>query len=401
MMARMAMQALAQNKLRTFLTTLGIIIGVASVIAMVALGQGASASVQARIAGLGVNVLTVFGGSATTGGARQGSAAVESLRAADVEAIRRECPSVRLLSPQLRRSAQVIAGDNNWATGLQGVDTAYFRIREWTFATGSAFEAIDTTVSAKVCVLGETVRQQLFGNADPVGAVVRVNQVPLRVVGVLTPRGQTSFGQDQDDAVFIPYTTFMNRLYGTDRFSMIVLSAVSPEEVDAARAEVTSLLRQRHHIRASSDDDFYIRTQQEIAQAAEQTTAIFTLLLGGIAAVSLVVGGIGIMNIMLVSVTERTREIGVRLAVGAHRRDILVQFFTEALVLSVLGGLAGILVGAIAVWVVRALSPWAPIMTVSSVLVAFFCASAVGLLSGYYPARKAAHLDPIEALRHE
>jgi putative ABC transport system permease protein len=397
----LALESLSRNKTRTFLTTLGIVIGVGSVIAMVALGEGASASVQRQIAGLGTNLLTVFGGSAVQGGARQGAAAVESLTVGDMEAIRRECPAVGMLTPLLRRGGQVIAGDNNWATQIQGVHEDYFRIREWPCQIGSPFARSDVAVSAKVCVIGQTVRAQLFGAGDAVGSILRVNQVPLIVVGVLGAKGQSSFGQDQDDVVIVPYTTFMNRIYGTDKFSMLMLSAVSGSEVRSASAQVTALLRQRHHVRTPADDDFFIRTQQEIAQAASQTTRIFTLLLGGIAAVSLLVGGIGIMNIMLVSVTERIREIGIRMAVGAHRRDILVQFFTEALVLSVLGGGAGILLGMVAVWVISIVSPWAPLMTGSSVVLAFCCSAGVGLFFGFYPARKAALLDPIEALRHE
>jgi putative ABC transport system permease protein len=400
-MMGLALQALLCNKLRTFLTMLGVIIGVASVITMVALGQGASASVQRQIAGLGTNLLTVIGGSATTGGVRMGAAAVESITVQDADAIRRDCASIAKLSPLLRKGCQVIAGDTNWSTQLQGVHDEYFAIRDWPCIVGSPFGHGEVTVSAKVCVLGQTVRAQLFGASDPVGQLVRIQAVPLRVTGVLEPKGQNAYGQDQDDLIIVPYTTYKNRMRGSDKFSMLLVSASSRELVPVAKDELTSLLRQRHHIRSPKDDDFFIRTQQEIAQTAEQTTQTFTLLLAGIAAVSLLVGGIGIMNIMLVSVTERIREIGIRMAVGAHRQDILVQFATEAFVLSVVGGLLGILCGATAVWITARVSPWAPVMTASSVLLAFGCAAGVGLFFGYYPARRAASLDPIEALRHD
>ena len=401
MLVRLALKSLSRNLMRSFLTMLGVIIGVGSVIAMVALGQGASASVQSSIASMGTNVLTIFGGSASLGGVHQGAASTENLTPQDMEALRRDCLAAQFISPLLRKAGQVVVGNNNWGTQVQGVNADYLKIRDWRCQIGSSFDEAQTSVSAKVCVIGETVRMKLFGSRDGVGSILRVNSVPMLVIGVLQAKGQTSFGQDQDDALFVPYTTFMNRLFGGDKFSMLIVSAVSDDQVEPARQQITSLLRQRHHIRAAKDDDFSIRTQQETAQMAEKTTSVFTTLLGGIAAVSLLVGGIGIMNIMLVSVTERIREIGIRMAVGAHRRDILVQFFTEALVLSVLGGLAGILLGVAAIWVMTQVSPWAPLMSWSSVLLAFGCSAAVGVFFGYYPAQKAASLDPIEALRHE
>ena len=401
MLIGLALQSLSRNKMRSFLTMLGVIIGVGSVIAMVALGQGASASVQSSIASLGTNVLTVYGGSAAVGGVRQGAASTENLTAQDLDALRRDCPSAQFVSPLLRKAGQVVAASNNWGTQVQGVNPDYLKIRDWRCQLGSPFDATQTAASAKVCVIGQTVRMQLFGTGDGVGSVLRINSVPLMVIGVLQAKGQTSFGQDQDDAIFVPYTTFMNRLFGGEKFSMIIMSAVSDDQVETARRQITSLLRQRHHIGSAKDDDFSVRTQQETAQMAEKTTGVFTTLLGGIAAVSLLVGGIGIMNIMLVSVTERIREIGIRMAVGAHRRDILVQFFTEALVLSVLGGLLGILLGMAAIAVMTRVSPWAPLLSWGSVVLAFCCSAVVGVFFGYYPAQKAASLDPIEALRNE
>ncbi|NDD30571.1 MAG: FtsX-like permease family protein [Proteobacteria bacterium] len=401
MMMTIALRSLARSKMRTMLTMLGVIIGVAAVIATVALGEGASATIQSRIAGLGTNLVTVFGGSATTVGVRMGAAAVESFTRADVEAIGRDCPSVSALTPVLRKGVQAVGPTVNWSTQLQGVNEAYFAIREWSCDLGSPFTLADVRASAKVCIIGQTVRRELFGADDVVGRVLRVSTVPLTIVGVLAAKGQSTFGQDQDDVVVVPCTTYMNRMRGGDRFSLLLVSAVSADRVTMARDEIAALLRQRHHIRDVRDDDFFIRTQQEISETAEETMATFTWLLGGIAAVSLIVGGIGIMNIMLVSVTERVHEIGIRMAVGARSSDIMLQFVIEALVLSVGGGVVGVVLGAAVVQVVAWLSPWTPVMTASSVMLAFGCSAAVGVFFGYYPARSAARLDPIEALRHE
>jgi len=398
---RIALRALARNKLRAFLTMLGIIIGVGAVIAMVAIGEGAKATIRAQIASLGTNVLVILPGSANQGGVRFGSGAVRTLIDADAKAIARELPAVAFTSPLVRRQEQVIAGNLNWATLVQGVAPEVQQIRDWDLADGRFLHEGDVDSAAKVAVIGETVARQLFGNDTPTDEVIRIRNIPFRIVGVLSRKGQSSQGADQDDTVMIPYTTMQKRLMRITWVQTILVKAVSAERVEEAEEQITTLLRQRHRIGPERDDDFNVRNLSDIAEAASTTARVMGILLGSVASISLLVGGIGIMNIMLVSVTERTREIGIRMAVGARSRDIMLQFLVEAVVMAATGGLIGILLGIGSSELLKKWAQWPTLIDPGIVAIAFFFSGAVGVFFGFYPAQKAANLDPIDALRYE
>ena len=401
MTLRIALRALARNKLRAFLTMLGIIIGVGAVIAMVAIGQGAKATIRAQIASLGTNVLIIMPGTSNLGGVRAGFGSVNTLVDGDAKAIGREVRAVAYVSPVLRRVEQLVAGNLNWGTLTQGVAPEFQQIREWQIAEGRFLHDGDMESAAKVVVLGETVVRNLFGNDDPIDAVVRIRNIPFRVVGVLAPKGQTGQGTDQDDTVMIPYTTMQKRLMRITWLQSIVVKAINAERVEEAEEQIASLLRQRHRIGAERDDDFNVRNLSDIAEAATTTARVMAVLLGSVASISLLVGGIGIMNIMLVSVTERTREIGIRMAVGARSRDIMLQFLVEAVVMAATGGVIGILLGIGSSEVLKEWAQWPTLIDPTIVAIAFLFSGAVGVFFGFYPAKKAADLDPIDALRYE
>ena len=401
MTLRIALRALARNKLRAFLTMLGIIIGVGAVIAMVAIGEGAKASIRAQIASLGTNVLIVLPGTLTQGGVRTGFGGVSTLVDGDAKAMGQEVQAVAFASPVLRRNDQVVAGNLNWGTIAIGVAPEYQQIRDWQIAAGRFVHDGDVESAAKVAVLGQTVANNLFGNDEPIDAVIRIRNIPFRVVGVLAPKGQSSQGTDQDDTVMIPYTTMQKRLMRITYLQSIVVSAVSAERVSEAQEQIAALLRQRHRIPPDREDDFSIRNLSDIADAASSSARVMAILLGAVASISLLVGGIGIMNIMLVSVTERTREIGIRMAVGAHSRDIMLQFLVEAVVMAATGGCIGILLGIGSSEVLKNWAQWPVLIRPDIVAVALLVSGGVGVFFGFYPASRAAHLDPIEALRYE
>ena len=396
-----AIRALRRNKMRSVLTALGIIIGVGAVIAMVGIGNGAKAQVEAQIAGLGQNVIIVSSGSMTSSGIRTGWGGAGTLKIEDAEAIRREVSEVTAISEEVSTITQVAAGNQNWSTRILGESAEYFDLRQWPLADGVPFTAQDVRSTNKVCVIGQTTARQIYGNDDPLGQVLRIKNVPFIVTGVLTAKGFSAQGPDQDDVVILPYSSAMKRVVGGTTLRAINVQVGHADELSAAQQQIISLLRQRHNIREGRDDDFTVRTQKDIADTATATSRVMTLLLGAIAGVSLLVGGIGIMNIMLVSVTERTREIGVRLAVGAHGRDILMQFLIEAVTLSSVGGLLGIALGIAGSKLLSIYASWPTLVSITSVAVAFLFSAAVGVFFGFYPAREAARLDPIEALRYE
>jgi putative ABC transport system permease protein len=397
-----AVRALRRNAMRTALTALGLIIGVAAVIVMVAIGNGARASIENQIKSAGTNIITVNAG-AGFGPVRGGAGATTTLTVDDAEAIRQEVPGVRYLSPGLNTRSQIIAERANWNTQVQGTSAELPQIRSWPMQFGAFFADGDVAGAAKVAVLGSAARDQLFGaGTDPTGATIRLKNQPFTVVGVLASKGQSSMpGQDQDDTVVIPYTTMQKRVLGVQHVSSITISAEDGAPQAEMTAAIADLLRQRHRIRSADDDDFSVRTMEEFASMLTSTTTTMTYLLASIAAVSLLVGGIGIMNIMLVSVTERTREIGLRLSVGASDLDVLLQFLVEAIVLSLAGGAIGVALGFGASWTVHALLQWSTQVTPGAVALSFGCAAAIGIFFGFYPARKAASLDPIDALRYE
>ncbi len=398
---RVALRALARNKLRTVLTMLGIIIGVGAVICTVAIGQGASAQVQAQIQSLGDNIIMVFAGSVNTSGVRMGNGATKTLVNDDADAILRYVPNVTMISPIAGASVQVVNGNQNWFTRANGTSADITQIRSWPVVQGSMFSDRDVDMAGNVCVLGNTVAQQLFGDQDPVGQMIRVQNLPFRVLGVLLAKGQNSNGQDQDDMMMVPYTTVQKKISGISWLQMIMVGTSSQQAMPQVQTAIEALLRQRHHLRPTEDNDFIIRSPNEMAQAAEATSTVMTFLLAGIASISLLVGGIGIMNIMLVSVTERTREIGVRMAVGATEEDVQAQFLSEAIVLSSLGGLAGIALGMVASAIISHVLHWTTVVSLLYVVVAGVFSAGGGIVLGYYPARRAARLDPIEALRYE
>jgi len=398
---RIALRALKRNKLRSFLTMLGIIIGVGAVIAMVAIGEGAKALVRSQIASLGTNVLVVIPGTLTQGGARTGFGGVRTLMDSDARAIMEEVPSVTLASPTMRQVNQVVAGNLNWSTVIQGVAPEFQQIRDWQVEDGRFINQADVGNAAKVALIGQTVASVLFGNEDPIDGVIRIKKIPFRVIGVLGAKGQTGHGTDQDDVVMIPYTTMQKRVMAITHVQSIVVSAVSAEKTQEAQQQMTALLRQRHRIQPDQDDDFFIRNLSDIAEAAQNSARVMAILLGSIASVSLLVGGIGIMNIMLVSVTERTREIGIRMAVGARKKDIMLQFIVEAVVMAAIGGALGTLAGVGSSGMISRMMEWPVLIRPDIIALALLVSGGVGVFFGFYPAQKAANLDPIDALRYE
>jgi putative ABC transport system permease protein len=404
---KIAFRALRRNKMRTVLTMLGIIIGVGAVIAMVALGRGAKAQVEARIAALGQNVIQVFSGSVNRNGVFSGFGGAGTLTVDDALAIQNEVPGVLAVSPEVRNGAQITAGENNWSTQVMGEGVDYLTIRVWDIAEGAMFTEADVRSAAKVCVLGKTTADRLFPDGDPVGKIIRISMrggsasAPMKVLGVLKSKGANMGGQDQDDTIIVPYTTAMKRFSGAITLRMMQVSATSAGQMVSVQNGIAELLRQRHRIQSGRDDDFILRNQQEITEAQTATAETMTALLAGVAIISLIVGGIGIMNIMLVSVTERTREIGIRMAVGARGHDILLQFLIEAVTLSSTGGLLGIALGIGGAQAITLIKQWPTTVSAESILIAFVFSAAVGIFFGFYPARKASQLDPIEALRYE
>ena len=399
---RIAMRALARNKLRSSLTMLGIIIGVGAVIAMVSVGQGAQKQAEDQIAAMGSNMLFVSAGTVTRGGTRMGYGATKTLLYEDMQAILRECAAVKAAAPGSQSSAQVVFENDNWATQINGTEPQYFDIRTWPFAEGSSFSKDDVAMAANVAVIGETVRKNLFGATDPVGQTIRISNLPFRVVGVLMPKGTSAaMGQDQDDIILVPITTLQKKITGQNWLRWIMVSATSRDASYTAQQQITALLRDRHRIRTGQDDDFFVRNLADMADLADQQARLFTILLASIASISLLVGGIGIMNIMLVSVTERTREIGIRMAIGATEGDVQQQFLIEAVVLSLLGGAVGILLGMTTSYLITQTLGWPVLVSPTAIVTAVVFSMAVGIFFGFYPARKAARLDPIEALRYE
>jgi putative ABC transport system permease protein len=405
MTLRIALKALSRNKMRSGLTMLGIIIGVGAVIAMIAIGSGAKARIHEQISSMGSNLLIVMSGSATSGGMRHGMGTVPTLTIEDAKAIAEECSAVKYAAPVSQGTAQIVFGNQNWSTAIQGSTPEALLIREWPVAEGRTMIQVDYDAAAKICLLGKTVAENLFGEMNPVGQIVRIKKFPFTVVGVLTVKGQTTWGQDQDDIVYVPLTTAQRLLFGTNFPGMvrsISVQATGSDTMNQAEEQITQLLRQRHRLlRDNQDNDFNVRNLAEVMATAEGFANTMSLLLAAIASISLLVGGIGIMNIMLVSVTERTREIGIRMAVGARGRDILFQFLIEALVLGMIGGVIGILLGVGTSETISRLFKWPMLISPQALLLSFSFASGVGIFFGFYPARKAAQLDPIEALRYE
>jgi putative ABC transport system permease protein len=398
----LAFEALRRNLMRSVLTALGIIIGVAAVIVMMALGDGAQASIKERIQSVGANVITVTAGSANIGGVRLGQGAVTTLTAADAKAIAAEVPGVQFVSPGLNARTQIVAPAGNWNTSVQGAGPQLTDIRNWPVESGRFFDDSDVSRAATVAVLGEVVRNQVFGTGvDPVGRIVRINNQPFTVIGVLSAKGQGPMGQDQDDTVIVPYTTVQKRLSGVTFVSSITVAAAEGTPTADVTAGISSLLRIRHKLASGQDDDFTVRTFEEMASVLTSTTTTMTYLLASVAAISLLVGGIGIMNIMLVSVTERTREVGLRRSVGARRRDVLLQFLSEALVLGLAGGVIGVLIGVGTSQGMSAMMHWTTKVSVEAITMSFGFAAAIGAFFGFYPARRAAALNPTEALRYE
>jgi putative ABC transport system permease protein len=398
---RVAMLALARNKMRSVLTMLGIIIGVAAVICSVGVGTGASNQIQQQIANLGDNMVWVEAGGRSVNGVRTGSKGTKTLVLADSKAIQQHIPGVTNVSPHVDTPIQVIYGNQNWYTQVRGVSPEYLSVRRWVIERGSSFSQEDVDHAASVCLLGHTIVDNLFGSEDPLGKTIRVSNLPCKVIGILMAKGQSPTGQDQDDTFMMPFTTVQKKIEGIDWLDDVMLSAASPAAIKPIERQITALLRERHHLRADEEDDFNLRHPAEIAQAGAESQRIMTILLASIASVSLIVGGIGIMNIMLVSVTERTREIGLRQAVGAKTRDILTQFLVEAVTLSLLGGVIGIVLGVLASKLISYFAQWSTLISVGSILLAFLFSALVGISFGFYPARKAAFLDPIDALRYE
>ena len=403
---RSAFRALAANTLRSILTMLGIIIGVAAVITMIAVGRGATDRVQEQMKGLGSNIMLVMSGGLTAGGVRLGASTGQGLSEEDANAIARDVPEVQVAAPSMRTGAQVIAGNTNWSTSIMGATNDYLEAREWPLQSGRTFEAAEIQGSSKVAMIGQTVATQLFGESDPLDQVIRVKKVPVTIIGLLAPKGQNSLGQDQDDIVIVPISTYRNRIQGGNagklkRIGVISVKVKEGQSMKIAEENIKDLLRQRMKVQSGGDDPFTIRNLTEILQAQEESSKVMTMLLAAVAGISLVIGGIGIMNIMLVSVTERTREIGLRMAVGARGKDILTQFLIEAVTLSLIGGAIGVLLGAIATWAVGQFAGWQVSMTLASIFLATGFSAFVGIFFGFYPARKASKLLPIQALRYE
>ncbi len=395
---KIALRALRRSALRSVLTALGIIIGIAAVIAVVSIGNGAKSQVEASIASLGQNIITVFPGNFTSGGVRGGWGTASSLTVEDAVAIQREVDGIAAVSPEMRDRSQVMANGLNWNTQVLGEDVTYLGIRTWSIAEGEMFSEADVHGATKVCVIGASVVKQLFPDGEVIGRDIKIRNIPVKVVGVLAPKGFNFFGQDQDDVVIIPYTTHLRRFSRRPNLNSILIQAQSPDVIESVQKQVTELLQQR---RQGREPDFTVRSQQELAEAATANAKTMTGLLVWIAVISLIVGGIGIMNIMLVSVTERTREIGIRLAVGAHGRDVLLQFLIEAVILSLLGGALGVLLGVGASEIISNRNGWPVLMATEWIFIAFGVSAAIGIAFGFFPAWKAAQLDPIDALRYE
>lgn len=399
---KISFRALRRNKMRSLLTALGIIIGVGAVIALVSIGNGAKSQIQAQIASLGENVILVFAGNFSPGGVHSGWMGAGTLMVADAEAIQREVPKVVAISPEVRSGAQLIAGNSNWFTGnLLGESQDYLNIREWPLISGDGFGEQDVRTSNKVAIIGKTIATQLYGEENPVGKILRIKNVPFIVTGVLSPKGLSLQGNDQDDIVVVPYTSAMKRLMGRTNIGSMNIQVGKESDLIPAENQIIALLRQRHKITPPKDEDFTVRNLEEIAKVATASTDVMTALLAAAAGVSLVVGGIGIMNIMLVSVTERTREIGIRIAVGAHGKDIMLQFLIEAVTLSSMGGLLGIFAGIVTSWIISRSNGWPASISMESILGSFLISALIGITFGLFPARKASQLDPIEALRYE
>lgn len=403
---RIALRALTANALRSILTMLGIIIGVAAVITMIAVGRGATERVQEQMKGLGSNIMLVLPGGRTASGVRLGAQSGQGLTEEDAQAIAREVMEVQVAAPSSRTGAQVVAGNANWSTQILGGTNDYLEARDWPLADGRAFDAADLQGSAKVAIIGQTVARELFGDADPLDQVIRIKKVPVTIIGLLENKGQSAMGTDQDDVVVVPISTFRNRIEGggagkLKRVGVISVKVRDGQSMDDAEESIKDLLRQRFKVQPDGDDPFYVRNLTEILQAREASSQVMTLLLAAVAGISLIIGGIGIMNIMLVSVTERTREIGLRMAVGARGRDILAQFLIEAVTLSLIGGAIGVGLGAVATWAVGHFAGWDVSMTADSILLAVGFSACVGVFFGFYPARRASRLLPIQALRYE
>ena len=399
---KIALRALANNKLRAFLTMLGIIIGVASVIAMLAIGQGSKRSIQQQISEMGSNMIMIHPGAEMRGGVRQDPSAMQTLKLENYEKLSEECTYLSGISPNVSSSGQLVAWSNNYPSSVSGVSIDYLNIRQLSVEQGEMFSENDIRTAAKVCVIGKTIVDNLFPDgSDPIGKVIRCNQIPMRVVGVLKSKGYNSMGQDQDDVVLAPYTTVMKRLLAQTYLGGIFASALTEDMTEEAVEEITSILRREHKLKATDDDDFTIRTQQELSSMLNTTTDLMTTLLACIAGISLVVGGIGIMNIMYVSVTERTREIGLRMSVGARGVDILSQFLIEAILISITGGVIGVIIGCGASFMIKSIAHWPVFIQPWSVLLSFAVCTITGVFFGWYPAKKAADLDPIDAIRYE
>ena len=401
-----ALQALKVNKLRSALTMLGIIIGVAAVIVMIAVGSGAQARVKEQIAGLGSNLMILWPGSVTTAGVRGGTGTAQTLVEDDAWAVMREIPEIQVAAPTHRGSGQIVWGNTNWLAAIVGATPEYFEARDWSLVTGRMFEMAELSGAGKVAIIGQTVARELFGESDPVDQIIRVRGVPFTVIGLLEKKGQSMMGQDQDDIVIMPLSTARNKIFGAlqgriGRVSSIFIKANDGMDMAVAEEKVRDLLRQRHRLGPNTPDDFSLRNLTEILQAQEAASKVMSILLAAVASVSLLVGGIGIMNIMLVSVTERTREIGLRLAVGARGKDILSQFLVEAITLSTIGGVLGILLGGLGTWLVAELAEWRVELSILSIVLAVGFSAVIGIFFGYYPARKASAMQPIQALRYE
>lgn len=398
---KLAIRALQRNKLRALLTMLGIIIGVASVITMMSIGEGSKQSINASLASMGSNMITIQPYSNEPGGARMMGSSLKTLTIKDVEALKK-APDIALISPLASSSGQAINGANNWPTSIQGVSPDYLEIRKVEVKEGIMFSEQDVRASAKVCLLGKTVVDNLFPNGDdPIGKIIRFGKIPFQVIGVLVPKGTSNFGQDQDDIIIAPYTTVQKRILSTIYFGSIYASAIREDASDAAVTEITQILRETHHLRDNQDNDFQVRTQAELMTMMNSTSSMLTALLTAVASISLLIGGIGIMNIMYVSVTERTREIGLRMSIGARGVDILLQFLIEAVMISITGGIIGVLLGVTAAIVIPSMLNWPTVISQSSIVISFMVCALTGIFFGYYPALKASRLDPIEALHYE
>jgi putative ABC transport system permease protein len=399
-----AVRALRVNKMRALLTMLGIIIGIAAVIAMVAIGAGAGKMISDQISSIGSNLLLVIPGSVTSGGMRSGSGSTQTLTYDDAKAIKAECPSVAEVAPMVRGSGPVVYGNQNWSTVLNGVTPEMLTVRDWPLSSGRNISQSDVDGATKNCLIGQTVADNLFGAAEPIGKIIRIKKIPFTVIGLLARKGQSPQGQDQDDVIYVPLRTAQRKLLGSQFPNVVgamMIQAKGADVLSKAEEEITALLNQRHRVGPSREVDYTVRNLAEILAVAEQSSKVMSMLLGSVASISLIVGGIGIMNIMLVSVTERTREIGIRIAIGAKKRDILLQFLTEAVLLTTCGGIIGMLLGVAGARAVAALVGWPTLVSLNTIVIAFAFSAGVGVFFGFYPARKAASLNPIEALRYE